>query len=315
MDRIKLKTTDKLLVKQLVNSQDFEHLDGHYNVRKHNIRSTYRNQKGVVISLDGFAGYIVFNPTTYINETNIQQITRGELSQVIELLNDDLGIDTDAFDLTGFDFNYNIRCHHPPNSYLNLFRNLPHYHKQIWSNKEGITYTNKCRSLSIYDKVKQQEKKKVVVPEVYAGQYLMRVELGIDSRLRKPDRLRNLRCISDLADVDNYVQIVHEWSMMYHKIPKQSLYRVDVLNRPAGMNIDDYRMLYYINEHGMCGYLDQLESELEKKQITYSKFKTRKDKAEKIWNRFISTHEPAEDLLCEINQKMEAAVQELSAAI
>lgn len=305
MDKIKLYCKQKDLLPKKIIDNEFKYIGNSYEHFNDNTRHKYVN-KHVELTIDKFGLQLVTNPTTYLKNNNIVQINRNELGEFIERFESDLQTNTDNYTLTGFDYNVDIKTDYPVGSYLSSFNLLPRYKKEIYPSGHGITYLNKCKSFTIYDKFKQMEQASISVTSSCSNTNLMRLELGVNSRLNKSVNLSKIGTLRDLVQKDNYISMVDEFEHIYCKIHKQPLHKFTNLTKPhpSVMKTVDFAFIYYINEIGMTSYLNSLNQEMMMNIISKKTRKTRKDKAIKLWNQYSSLDENVFDLLAEMNDKV-----------
>lgn len=310
MDKIKLFSSQKHhLSKQVIDNQ-FEFIGSSYDYLKHNTKQKYTNSK-VGLTIDKFGLQITTNPTNYIKDNNIDQISRIELDTFKGLFESDLHTDTNNFRLTGFDYNVNINTDYPVASYLRSFNLLPKYKKEIYPKGDGITYVNKCKSFSIYDKVKQMNQSSMVVPQSLKNTNIMRLELGVKSRLDRTLNLSKINTLQDLIVTDNYISMIQEYQHIYSKIHKQPTHRFIDMKKPhpSQFNTDNFILIYYINEIGLDNHIDSLDQERLMGVISYKQMKTRRDKAIALWNQYSELDSNTCDMFKEMNDKVIAQIQ------
>jgi hypothetical protein len=305
LDKIKLYSKQKDAISKQIIDNEFEFQGSSYDDHKHNTRIKYANNK-VSLTIDNYGLQIITNPTSYLMENNICQINRKELESFKEIFESDLHTDTNKYTLTGFDYNTNITTDYPVGSYLKSFDLLPKYKKEIYPNGTGITYVNKCKSFSIYDKVKQIEKINGTMPEDFLNTNIMRLELGIESRLNKTSNLSNIHTLQNLISIDNYISMINEYKNIYSKIHKQPLHKFLNMTKPhpSIMKTDDFILIYYINETGLDGFINSLDQERRMEVISYKQMKSRKDKAIYLWNEYSKLDDNTFDLFKEMNDKV-----------
>ena len=310
MDKIKLFSKQKHHLSKQIIDNEFDYNGSSFDNLSYNTKLRYSNSK-VRLVIDKFGLQIVTNPTNYIKQINIEQITRTELSDFKEMFESDLHINTENFNLTGFDYNINIQTQYPVTSYLSSLNFLPRYKKEIYAKGDGITYVNQCKSFSVYDKLQQMRQAKMMVPVNYLNTNIMRLELGVKSRLTKTCNLSGIHTLKDLIKIDNYILMIEEYQHIYNKIHKRPLHRFINMTKPhpTVINTDDFILIYYINETGLDNYFVSLEQEKSMGTISYKQMKTRKDKAIAVWSRYTQLDYNTFDLLKEMDDKVIQQIQ------
>ena len=310
MDKIKLFSKQKdHLPKQTIDN-GFNYVGSSYDYHNDNTKHKYVNDN-VGLTIDKFGLQIVTNPTNYLKENNIIQINRSELGEFKEKFESDLHTNTDNYILSGLDYNLNIKTDYPVSSYLGALNLLPKYKKEIYANGCGITYLNKCKTFSVYDKVKQMKDSSLTVPLEYQSANIMRLELGVKTRLKKSMNLASINSLRDLIATDNYVSVIKEFEHIYNKIHKHPLHRFLNMTKPhhSQMSTDNFAFIYYINEIGLSNYISSLDQERKMGIISYKQMKTRKDKAITLWKQYSELENNTCDLFKEMNDKVIGQIQ------
>ncbi len=317
MDKVKLFSNQKNIISKSIIENNFDFIGSSYDSLKHNTRLNYTNTI-TNLTIDKYGLTLKTNPTTFIKGNNIEQLCIKELSTFKEQFENQLNINTNNCQLTGFDFNINLLTQYPPVSYLQAFRSLPKYIQSIYPYGKGISYINQCKTFNIYDKLKQLEKQNMIIPQGYNESNLLRMELQVKQKMKQTKELSHINTLQDLLINDNYLSVINQFEKSYNAIHKQPLTRYLNMNmiqpNPNEINSTDFALIYYINEIGMDNYINLLEQEKNINCITYRQFKARKDKALALWNKYANINQNAShDLLNELqlkyNDKIEATKQ------
>jgi hypothetical protein len=312
LDKIKLYTTNKSNINKSIISNNFNYCGTTFDSLRHNEKITFTNNTTDIV-IDKFGLVLKSNPTKYLKDNNLIQIDRQELRIFKEKFEDDLQINTNNFQLTGFDFNIDICTQYPPKSYLGSIRTLPRYSQTIFPYNEGISFINNCKSFIIYDKLKQMDNSGVNIPMEYGGSNLLRLELAVKGKMKQTKNLSGIRTLDDLTQPDKYILAIKEFENIYYKIHKQPIYKFINMNKPdpSIINTNDFALLYFINELGMAEYINGLTQEKDMGLLTYRQWKTRNDKAFQLWNKYSTTDDDKIDLLAEMNQKVNERIMEI----
>lgn len=310
MDKIKLFSPIKNIIAPEILENSFTCCYKAYNPVNRFSRTSFTGyNENILIDNTSFGTNIQVNPTSLLRGNNIEQISFTEIKSFIELFEDILQIDSSLLTLTGFDFNANILTDFKPKVYLNLFRLLPKYDKIIHKGKTGITFKNNCKAFTIYDKLKEQEKNNILIPEKFLGQNVLRMELSVNSKMKQTKGLSTINTMKDLTDIENYNNIINQWEMLFNKIYKQSTpIKLKRIAKPPQMDVADYLLLRGLIDMGMDEYFSMIDTEIDSKTISVKQGKLRKVKAFNVWNDFISYRENRKyDLLNEIGLKVREA--------
>ena len=150
------------------------------------------------------------------------------------------------------------------------------------------------------------------IPSEYIGHQLLRLELSVKKKMNQTQNLVSIKTLKDLTDHHKYVFAINEFENIYSKIHKQPTFKYnEMIPSPHLMDINEFTLIYYINEVGMDNYLDLLQQEKDMGIITYRQLKLRKDKALELWNSYAKEHSNRCDLLDEMNRKVSDKIREV----
>ena len=315
MDKIRLFTTDKNNISRQTLDNNFDYVGSTFDVLKHNTRNTFKNTN-TNIAIDKYGILVKTNPTNYIKDNNLIQIDRKELIDFKQQFETDLNIDTNNFQLTGFDFNVNISTQYDPKAYLNTIRTLPKYKQIIHPYIEGISFDNNCKRFTFYDKIRQFKAENNFIPTEYANSNILRLEMAVKGKMKQTKNLSSIDTLKDLTTPNNYISAINEFENIYKKIHKQPTlkFKTMTLPNPNIINSTDFALLFYLNEIGIDTYFNQLQQERDMNIISYRQMKLRRDKAIELWNLYLKQNqEDTIDLLQELNTKVSDRITELKA--
>lgn len=286
----KLKTTSKLkdIIQSSIISNNFERTGFHHNPITFYTKTSFDDRKGIVIDITSTGTNITCNPNIIMKGHNMANCSWNEFTEVfIPQFEDYLQLDCKHLNVTGFDFNQTLEMCYAPKTYFNMFRSMPRYTKMEYHGGTGVTFGNKCKSWSGYDKILEQLKNKGNIPPYYLGKNLLRIELGINQKMKQTLNLENINTVKDLTSTDIQYNIGKEWYNGYNKIKKQTNFKIRDLSKPPSMDIQDFIILVGLNEMTMEMYFDDIETEINLGRISIKQGKARKGKAFSIWNAFL----------------------------
>lgn len=153
----------------------------------------------------------------YYLDDNIHTLNRGDSQRAFEKLADDLHLPIQDAKVTRIDFAQNFLMNYKPEAYYNYLGNCRHYSRL--PQPQSLYYSNEQRVKLFYNKLAEVKKQKVLIPELVAGQNLLRYELRFTSRL--PKQFNKVEVLaSDLYDERFYIGLVNRWILEYENIYK-----------------------------------------------------------------------------------------------
>ncbi len=155
--------------------------------------------------------------TKYYLGDNIQVMRRSDIERAIEKLSDELHLPVKEGIVTRFDFAKNIPLIQDVENYLKYLGDISRY--QRYPSKRGLNYKIAGRELAIYDKIAEMKFNREIVPGIYEGKNIMRIEKRY---LNKVASYFNMPVItgSDLYNEAFYMQVLDDWHNDYSRIDK-----------------------------------------------------------------------------------------------
>lgn len=318
----KLKTTSRLkdIIQSSIIDNNFERTGFYHDPITHYTTLSYKDHKGLYVEITSGGTNITCNPNIILKGHNMANCTWDEFAkEFIPQFEDYLQIDSKHLNVTGFDFNQTLEMCHPPKTYFNLLRSMPRYHRTAYHGNTGVTFKNKCKTWTGYDKMLLQLKNKDYIPACYFGKNLIRMELGIDQKMKQTTTsLENLNSMKDLLTPKIQTNIAKEWFSGYTKIKKQTDFKIRDLSKPPSMDVQDFLILVGVNEMSMEKYFDAIDTEIHLGRNSIKQGKLRKDKVLLIWKAFIDHADNSKydlalnlDSLQEMDTKVNDAAKQL----
>jgi|WetSurMetagenome_2_1015567.scaffolds.fasta_scaffold08895_7 hypothetical protein len=150
---------------------------------------------------------------------NFQTLGRGDTQRAIEKLSDTLHLPFDKAKITRIDAAQNIIVKYPIPVYLNHLGELQYYTREPMIKDGSLYYESKGKRIIFYDKVREQKRKGHLIPEMYAGQNVLRFETRYLQRL--PSIFKVEKVTGELLyDEAFYIDIFHRWLSTYKSIKK-----------------------------------------------------------------------------------------------
>lgn len=163
----------------------------------------------------------------YLNGENVTPITRATYELALSKLQDETGLDLRTAVLRRVDFGASVITARPPAEYLFNFGILPRYKQRVENGNvgiESITYHTRAGALRFcaYDKKREALDKGSVIPELYQGCHILRLEYRIVKRQGIKDKLGGGADLSPLALVESetYRNLAGLFWKFYDSIPK-----------------------------------------------------------------------------------------------
>lgn len=147
---------------------------------------------------------------------NFKEMTRGDTKQAVEKLSDLLHLPMYKAAVTRLDFALNIITKHPTDVYFGHFGTLNHYKRLV--QPYGVYYCQNTEKFVLYDKVKEQRKAGVVIPELYQNRNVLRIEQRYLNRIG--DRLKTAVKGETLYNETFYNSLLYRWRDTYNGITK-----------------------------------------------------------------------------------------------
>jgi hypothetical protein len=172
---------------------------------------------------------------------NIDSIMPHELPQVLQTLSDGLHLDVSIGIVKRIDVAATFSMDNPPSSYLPLLA-CHSRSKRVSYQDESLTFLNRARSLSFYDKTKELRSKRghrsdpgmLRLQQSLSGLHLLRYEY----QFKKPSLFfeRDVTAV-ELFDSATYALLISEWKNGFESISKAS---TTVMSIPQASNPKEF---------------------------------------------------------------------------
>jgi hypothetical protein len=228
--------------------------------------SVYIGERG--ISLKGSL------PKFYFGD-NIQTLTRRNIAQAIEKLNDCLHIDLREAKVTRLDVSTIIPTKRPPADYYQYLGEKPRFNR-LNATDSTLYYNNHQRQIAFYDKGKEAKAKGMIVPTLLSGN-LLRYELRYQKRINK--QFNADVTASTLYDTVFYRKILMSWYNEFktiQKLKEQSFMTDGISTKKEAKEV---LFAHLLQKEGV-GIIDELLNELKAKNAFSSRSEYTKLKAD-----------------------------------
>ena len=180
----------------------------------------------------------------YSNEgANLKNMTLEETRETLFELQESCHIDLAEAHVSSFEFGYNFKVTNEVSRYLKLLGDMPRrLRKSV--NDETLYYVRNGRerdTFTLYDKLKDAKKKKMVIPPELDGKNLLRVELRYSNGIA---RLLNEKEVTGETLTEQYFikKLINKMCEKYNSI--QKLNRVNLQKVETGKTEREYFNLY-----------------------------------------------------------------------
>ena len=171
------------------------------------------------VSINGYGLTVEGSLPKYLFGNNLETLTRSATRQAIEKISDSLHLSIEEAKICRFDVAYNWSMKRPVIEYTSALLSAPYCKRSDFADRETVTFHNTMRSISIYDKAREVEKKKEAIPEFYQGKNILRYETSFKARLGKQFG-KQIITVKDLTDEVFYMKPIKKWKELYFLIQK-----------------------------------------------------------------------------------------------
>ena len=158
---------------------------------------------------------------------NLQKLTRSETEQAIQKLSETLTVDMKQAKVQRLDIGANFVLSKPCAEYQACLGEIPRMKRSTLTSAqgEGVYFQNSKRTLAIYNKVKDCQKLRQPIPEVFQGRHVLRYELRYMKNISAQLKLQTVTA-QDLYSEIFYIDILNRWRDCYFSINKNEGYRM-----------------------------------------------------------------------------------------
>ena len=166
----------------------------------------------------------------YLNGENITPLTREKIKEAVLLLQQDTGLDFSQAIIRSVEIGTVIILKNPVSEYLHCFdyMNNRKYKKFECGSFgiESVSYTTKTGgfSFSCYDKIQEMKDKhkQELIPEIYHGSHVLRLELKINKRQTIRGLFKKDLTPLELCNKETISELKNQFSKFYKQIPKSN---------------------------------------------------------------------------------------------
>lgn len=155
-------------------------------------------------------------PKYYLHD-NFHSMTRSDTLRSIEKMEDELYLPVQKAKVSRIDFSQNFLMNYEPETYYKFLGESQYYNRQPQT--KSLYYTNGQRQKLFYNKVAEGKAKRLLMPEVWIGQNVLRYEMRFTSRLPKQFNRPEITA-KILSNEKFYMEIFDKWLQEYEAINK-----------------------------------------------------------------------------------------------
>lgn len=190
----------------------------------------------------------------YLHGNNLVNFTCEDMKLATEKLSDTLHLPMENANVTKIDFAYNFNVSLPPESYYYHLGDFPYYKRLEQRNNgvEGLYYTSDSDKMKLvfYNKIKEYQKNKEVIPKEYEDRNLLRYEMRLLRHVNKRLGYNNSITLSTLYDEEFYRNLVELYKSNYFKIDKVNSLLPNFMEFSGYSGLKNIAMMDYIDRKG-----------------------------------------------------------------
>lgn len=195
---------------------------------------------------------------------NFKTLTRSDTEKAIEKLADELNLPINKAKVSRLDFAANIMMDCKPEKYYDYLGDCRYYNRLV--QPKSIYYTNGLRQKIFYNKIAEANSKKMIIPDVWKGQNVLRYELRFISRLPKEFNKAEVTA-SHLYDEKFYMDVFDRWHDEYETINKKQNINMNFDNISSPKDFERQLMLKAIDDIGGPERAMQIIEELRDRKV------------------------------------------------
>ena len=161
----------------------------------------------------------------FLNEENVSPLSRATVRAAVEKLETALGTDLSRAVVCSVEFGMSVILKEKPAEYLRLFGDPPVYGKHEYS-KGGVLETvlygtpTGTYQFTAYNKGKEMADRRQMVPELFAGQNVLRLEWRVLRQRGIKAKFGHHLTAHDLYGYDTYQKLQGHFLDAYNAVPK-----------------------------------------------------------------------------------------------
>ncbi|MBX3164247.1 MAG: hypothetical protein KF900_07170 [Bacteroidetes bacterium] len=202
---------------------------------------------------------------------NLETLTRQETQNAIGALSDTLHLNLDLARMYRIDLAQNFCMQYSPEIYFSYLGQMLLNRKQFrraTDERGSLYYYGKNEHFIFYDKLKEQKDKGKLIPKLYTGRNLLRIEHRFISRLYKMFNCTGVTAAM-LYNEDFYIGVINKWFEAYQAIRKQNEIGLNFEFMKTKKDFYTLLILEHIKNNGSeLALMEQIQTAQQTKQLS-----------------------------------------------
>ncbi|MBK9255690.1 MAG: hypothetical protein IPM42_09410 [Saprospiraceae bacterium] len=260
---------------------------------------TFDNYK---VSVSGQGVSLKGSIAKYFLPDNFHTLTRSDSTRAFIKLSDELHLPIMKAKVRRIDFAQNLMMDYRPESYYPYLGESRYYLRQPQG--KSLYYSNGQKQKVFYNKVAEGKAKKLILPEVWTGQNVLRYENRHLNRLTDQFKLNEITA-STLTDQKFYISIFEKWYSEYESIQKINSINFNLQDMNSPKDFWKQLNLMAVNLIGQEKIMQEVEKLRALKAFDKPEYYSRlKKEIKELCND--KDHTKQSDLISELDRKMKA---------
>ncbi len=250
--------------------------------------------RNLSIRFSGQKVTIIGSLSKYYFGTNFYDLNRSQLEDSVNMLSSKLNLPICDFDVYQLHIGKTILMDHPVSFYLEYLTGCRR-HKTMFFPGQSITFTNGLRSIIIYDKLLELQRrdrnsfKRLTNEGHLKNKYALRYELQIKRRLKSELGSKHTIKVKDLYSLHLYGIMVNLWKDSFFKIEtKREILDIFFDDAPSLKELNKSILAVGIKQIGRDNLFTIIGRLHSSGEITTSAYYRERKKIDSIENRFSS---------------------------
>ena len=236
--------------------------------------------------------------------SNTQTLTRRAIQEAIEELSDRLSLPMEQARVYRLDLAANLIMKKAVVIYLPQLVSAPRLKRSEIADRQTLNFTNRQKTLCLYDKVQELRAKREPLPDIFTGRNVLRYENRLLRRLAAQFKRGEVRA-SDLSNEVFYIQALDKWKGDYFLI--QKIRREQILNMESVKALEKALAFYGLQViGGQETALDLIRAEREQGRIDKMQYHRLREKIKELSVAHCRAEES--DDISELDDKVRQAV-------
>lgn len=239
----------------------------------------------------------------YFLPDNFHTLIRADSIRAIQKISDELHLPISRSKVSRIDFSTNLLMKHKPEAYYAFLGECQHYNRL--PQPKSLYYSNGLRQKLFYNKIAEGKAKKLILPDVWNDQNVLRYELRFTSRLPKQFNLPEITA-KTLSDEKFYMGLFDRWQNEYEAINKLNSINFNLSDMNSPKDFWKQINLMAVNMIGQDKIMQEIENLRHQRAFDKPEYYSRLKKEIK---ELCKTPEmtASSDLVAELDKKIKSA--------